>query len=474
MILPKNLAFVDIETTGHSSQYDRIIEIGIVRVEDNKIVQKYNTLLNPDQHVSPFIENLTGISSRELENAPTFYEKKDEILQVLANCTFVAHNVRFDYGFLRSEFKRYLTPFSMKHFCTVKLSRALFPQYKHHNLDALIERFGFVCEDRHRALGDAQILWEFYRHVQQHLSEDIVKNAVFQALKRPSRPIHISEEVLDSLPESPGVYIFHSKDGTPLYIGKSVNIRERVLSHFANDTESTKERALSEQTHHIEAIVTAGELSALFLESQMIKEMQPLYNRKLRYRRKLFVLFKTTDAQGYDSVTYKEMEKITADDLPNIVAIVKSKKQAGTILRDLARIHGLCPKVLGIEHTVSSCFSYRLGWCKGACVGKEQPLTYNLRMTMAFSEYKVKKWPFDGPIQITEENALDEKSVSYVINSWCYLGSCEGDAHCELNTEYIFDHDMYKILVQFLKNPANYKKIRSLNLSLLNVQTSFS
>lgn len=474
MTLPENLAFVDIETTGHSSQYDRIIEIGIVRVENNKVVQKFQTLLNPDQHVSPFIEQLTGISSRELENAPTFYEKKDEILEMLENCVFVAHNVRFDYGFLRSEFKRHLTSFSMKHFCTVKLSRALFPQHKHHNLDALIERFGFVCEERHRALGDAQILWDFYQHAQQHLSEDIFNTAVFQALKRPSRPIHIAEEELDRLPESPGVYIFRSKDNTPLYVGKSVNIRDRVLSHFINDTESTKERELSEQTHQIETIVTAGELSALFLESQLVKEMQPLYNRKLRYRRKLFVLTKTLDKSGYESVVFTEMEKITAEDLPHIVAIVKSKKQAGTILRDLARIHSLCPKILGVEHTASSCFSYRLGWCKGACVGKEDPLTYNLRMIMAFSEYKIKKWPFDGPILISEENTIDEKSTSYIIDAWCYLGSCSADMECQFNKEYIFDHDMYKILVQFLKNPANYKKIRPFNPATFSSHNHFS
>lgn len=461
MNLPKKLAFVDIETTGHSNQYDRIIEIGIVRVEDNTVVEKYQTLLNPDQHVSPFIEQLTGISAQELEHAPSFYEKKDEIQQILEGCVFVAHNVRFDYGFLRSEFKRHLTPFTMKHFCTVKLSRALFPQYRHHNLDALIERFGFVCSDRHRALGDAQILWEFYQYVQQNIQQDIFQSAVFGALKRPSRPLHISEEVLDKLPESPGVYSFHAKDGTVLYIGKSINMRERILSHFASDTESTKERELSEQTHHIETIITSGELSALFLESQMIKQIQPLYNRKLRYKRKLFVLFKTTDNNGYDSVTYKEVSKVDVGDLSNILAIVKSKRQAQTILRDLARVYSLCPKILGIEHTVSSCFSYRLGWCKGACMGKEKPIAYNIRMIQAFSEYKIKKWPFKGPIVITEENVADEKTTSFVIDQWCSIGNCKNEDDCSIQNEYIFDLDCYKILVQFLRNPKNYKKIKA-------------
>lgn len=469
MTLPKNLAFVDIETSGSSTQFDRIIEIGIVRVENNVVTKTYETLLNPDTYVSPFIESLTGITTKDLENAPTFYEVKDEILEMLSDSIFVAHNVRFDYGFLKSEFKRNLTPFTAKQFCTVKLSRTLFPEQKQHNLDAIINRFGFACANRHRALGDATVLWDFYNHVQKQVDSGIFLQAVHTVLKRPSRPINISEERLNSLPESPGVYIFQNSERVPLYIGKSVNIRERVLSHFASDTESTKERELSEQTHHIETRVTAGELSALFLESKLIKEMQPLYNRRLRYKRKLFVLQKIVDDQGYESVKFVEMDKITADDLGSILAIVKSKKQASTLLRDLAKGYKLCPKLLGIEQTKSSCFSYRLNWCKGACLGKEPPLTYNLRMITAFSEYKIKKWPFDGPILIKEENVLDEKASGYLFDNWCYLGNCDGEYVCDTANEYIFDTDMYKILVQFLKHPKNYKKITLLPHKFISV-----
>jgi DNA polymerase-3 subunit epsilon len=469
MNLPNNLAFVDIETTGGSSQYDRIIEIGIVRVENGSVVQTYQTLLNPDQHVSPFIEQLTGITARELENAPSFYEKQDEILSILSDCIFVAHNVRFDYSFLRSEFKRYRTPFTMKNFCTVKLSRALYPSFQQHNLDALIERFGFVIENRHRALDDAQMLWKFYAHAQKSFTPDIFLDAVSHVLKRPSRPINISEEAINALPESPGVYMFQTKDGTPLYIGKSVNIRERVLSHFINDTESTKERELAEQTHHIETTITAGELSALFLESQMIKELQPLYNRKLRYKRKLFVITRSMDEQGYESVVLKEVENITGDDLASILAIVKSQKQAATILRDLARIYELCPKVLGIEKSSGSCFSYKLGWCKGACLNKELAVQYNIRMTLAFSDYTIKRWPFSGPVLISEENILDEKISGYIFDNWCYMGSCNDNTGCDLNNEYIFDHDMYKILVQFLNNPRNLKKVKPFKYNQLVV-----
>jgi DNA polymerase-3 subunit epsilon len=463
MSLPDKLAFVDIETTGGRAIHDRIIEIGIVRVENNEIVSTYQSLMDPGTYVSPFIENLTGISQKDLESAPSFFEVKDDILAQLEGAVFVAHNVRFDYGFVRHEMKRFNTAFASKHFCTVKLSRSLFPEHRLHNLDALIERFGFTCENRHRALDDAKILWEFYQRIQKQFDPEVVAIALSEALKRPSRPLNISEETLNSLPESPGVYIFHGSDDVPLYVGKSINIRERVLSHFSSDTDSTKERELSEQIYNIETIVTAGELSALFLESQLVKELQPLYNRKLRQQRKLFVLVKNTLDSGYESIELQEMETITVDDLPRIMALVRSKKQSETLLRDIAKEHSLCPKLLGIEHTTGSCFSHRLGWCKGACVDQETPLLYNLRMINAFSKYKIQKWPFGGPIIISEYNEADEKQKSFVIDQWCYIGSCEGENTCEIQQEYIFDLDCYKILLQFLRYPKNYKKIKPLN-----------
>src|SRR5438445_552997 len=154
-MLPAKIAFVDIETTGARSFYDRIIEIGILRVENNELVRTFHSLLNPQAYVPKEIELLTGIRAEDVETAPTFRQVKDQILEALEDCIFVAHNVRFDYGFLRNEFKREEISFSAKHFCTVRLSRLLYPRYKKHNLDSLIERLQIPCENRHRALDDA-------------------------------------------------------------------------------------------------------------------------------------------------------------------------------------------------------------------------------------------------------------------------------------------------------------------------------
>src|SRR6266702_4216216 len=126
-MLPPKLAFVDIETTGVRSSYDRIIEIGILRVENNKLVKSFQSLINPESYLPKEITMITGITQQDIEHAPTFRSVKDEIIEILADCTFVAHNVRFDYAFLKHELLRENITFSSKHFCTVRLSRLLFP-----------------------------------------------------------------------------------------------------------------------------------------------------------------------------------------------------------------------------------------------------------------------------------------------------------------------------------------------------------
>ncbi len=191
-MLPSKIAFIDTETTGLSVTADRIIEIGIIRVEDYQIVDTFTTLINPERHVSSEIERITGISSQSLKDAPLFSDVKDTIQNLLKDCVFVAHNARFDYGFLRNEFKRCNTSFSAKQCCTVKLSRVLFPDIRRHNLDAIIERFGFVAKRRHRALDDAKILLDFYHHLQKNFSADVLDKTLAHVMERPTLPSSLS------------------------------------------------------------------------------------------------------------------------------------------------------------------------------------------------------------------------------------------------------------------------------------------
>jgi DNA polymerase III subunit epsilon len=462
-MLPKKICFVDIETTGMRVNYDRIIEIGILRVEDNTLVESYQTLVNPGMYIPEEILAMTGIGPGELEGAPSFYQIKNDLKRLLADAYFVAHNVRFDYSFLKNEFRRFDINFSPKQICSVKLSRSLFPQFKKHNLDALIERFGLNCERRHRAFDDARVLWDFYQLVQEKFPEEKLLEVVNKLLKKPSVPLMLKQQELDCLPQKPGVYIFYGESGAPLYVGKSVNIKDRVLSHFSSDHLSTKEMNISQQIKRIETIETSGELGALLKESDLVKKLQPIYNRQLRLKRKMVVLKKVKTEEGYEKVIFDETGLIDYLETENILGTFRSKKQAKEFLVNLAKKFELCEKLLGLESTKGGCFGYRLGRCKGACLNKELAGFYNLRLIEAFADTHLKPWPYPGPILIKEKDLDKDYTEGFLVDKWCFLGSIRDEDWPTLDEissdSYIFDLDSYKILVNFLKNPKNRHNI---------------
>src|ERR1700692_3360047 len=169
--LPQDLVFVDLETTGGNAAYDRITEVGIVRVTNGGLVEEWSSLVNPERPIPAYIEAFTGISNEMVADAPRFGEIAAAVRQKLQGAVFVAHNARFDYSFLRSEFLKADMSFSAQVLCTVKLSRRLFPEYVRHNLDAVMERNGLTCGARHRALGDARVLHDFWCKLRREVAE---------------------------------------------------------------------------------------------------------------------------------------------------------------------------------------------------------------------------------------------------------------------------------------------------------------
>ncbi|MBP7832756.1 MAG: GIY-YIG nuclease family protein [Candidatus Levybacteria bacterium] len=457
-MLNSPFCFVDIETTGGNPLRNRIIEIGIIRVENFKVVAEYKSLINPHSSLDPFIQNLTGISASDLERAPSFSSIKKDILELLVDSVFVAHNVRFDYGFVRSEFKREDISFSLKQLCTVKLARYLFPGFSHYNLDSIISNFEIPCESRHRAFDDAKVLWEFMQVARDRLGEEQVARGILHGLKRPTLPVQISVDTIDNLSESPGVYVFKNKEGAVLYVGKSINIRDRVLSHFSNDFASSTDMMLSQEAADIESIETSGELGALLLESSLIKSMQPIYNRMLRYARKLLIMKRNTSKSEYLGVTLQEVERIELEDLDQVIGVFRSRKEALDYLYKLSAESFLCPKLLGIEKSTKSCFAFQLGKCKGACVQKELPIVYNLRFEQAFYKKKIRPWKFNGPVIVKDG---DE---GFVVDKWCILGKVDHNKSLsDLSWQYTFDLDSYKILQRFLSKEENLRFVTTIS-----------
>jgi len=470
-ILPKNFSFVDIETTGGSFKKDRIIDIGILRVVNNRLVKTYNSLIDPEYYLPPEITRLTGITQKELEGAPTFTQIKDNILELLEGNIFVAHNADFDYRFLKTEFKRRNTKFSAKRLCTVKISRFVHPEFQRHNLDEIISRHNLTCDMRHRGLGDAKVLWDFFRVLKKSYNQKFVK-AIEQQLAKPNIPLNLNPKILKNLPEAPGVYIFKS-DNAPLYIGKSKNIKSRIMSHLSSSNNSSLTQKILSQTTTIVTHQANGELEALINESMLIKKLQPIYNKKLRHARQLVVLKLIENHSTYFEVKPEVLDIIDPNEMSSILGVFKSIKQAKEFLTRKSEEYNLCDKLLNLEKTNRHCFGFMLGRCKGACCKKESFLRYNVRVKEAFQR-KFKPWPFEGPIVI-EEAENEDKKTKHFVDKWCYLGQVQDSSDIENNSvpsgDLKFDVDIYKILASFILSERNQKSIKIISDKNLASQT---
>lgn len=447
--LPEALAFVDTETTGMNPMRHRVIEIGIIRVERGREVARVDTLLNPHSHLPPEIYALTGISYDDLLRAPDFNDIQNEVREILDGAVFVAHNARFDYAFLKHEFLRHDSDFRAKILCTVKLARRLFPGLPRYNLASIIEHFGFSPTARHRALADAEVLWELFQNALATKGELAVSEAVHSILKTASLPSNLPRELVDKLPEKPGIYTFFGESNLPLYVGKSVNIKERVKSHFSSDHSNATDLTMSSQIKKIETLTTAGEIGALIRESDAIKALMPVYNKQLRRRRDLIVAVRTVSKDIY-KVDIKNLQEIDHEDQNNIMAVYKTIKQAKESLNRLCKEYNLCPIYLGLESGKGPCFGSQIGICNGVCRGDETPELYNQRFSEAFAKTKVREWPFQTAIILKEQ--AENLTELHIVDNWRYLGSVVYDSdQDEPKVEKYtprFDWDIYKILAK--------------------------
>lgn len=451
--LPQSWAIVDIETTGLHGSRDRIIELAILRIEKNKLVDTYTTLVNPQTYVSPFIERFTGISKEELYEAPVFDDIKKNVLDLLDGAVFVAHNARFDYGFIRSEFKRTGHSFTAKTLCTVKLSRRLFPQHRRHGLDALIDRYGLGFKSRHRAYDDAHAVWQFLNIVRRTVPKKTFESTVRILLSASYAGSESIRKQIQELPESSGIYIFYDGENIPLYIGKSTNIKERVISHFSQDYDSPRELELMKRTIRIESHKTAGELGALIKESQLVKEINPLLNKKLRPKKQFVAVVKDVDAEGFNTLKMLTVDSIDELIWEDILGTFKSKRSAKEAIIEITKTNSLCGKIMGMESTRGSCFGYKLDRCRGACCGKENKRIYNGRFIIAFAKHRqFHSWPYEGAVEIIEKNEEENLFETFVFDKWRLVGGIRQNE--ELQYEGSFDSDIYRIISHHLK----YKK----------------
>jgi DNA polymerase III subunit epsilon len=277
------LVFVDLETTGGTFGVDRITEIGIVEVGPAGVSQ-WTSLVNPGKPIPAFIQQLTGITNEMVSDAPSFEELAAGLLERMNGRLFVAHNAHFDHSFLKSEFKRIGMRFAPDVLCTVQLSRAVYPAESRHGLDALVIRHALVPTARHRALADADLLWQFWRHLHQAHAHDVLRAHVERVTRRFQLAAHIDEDTIENIDAGCGVYIFYGDNDAPLYVGKSVRMRQRVRSHLTGPRRSSKDVRLAALVRRVEWKATGGEVGALLAEAQLVADLKPAHNRVHKQR----------------------------------------------------------------------------------------------------------------------------------------------------------------------------------------------
>lgn len=363
-----NYAIVDIETTGTSYMHGKITEVAILIHDGNQIIDEFSSLINPEQKIPYWITQLTGINNRMVEHAPKFYEVAAKIVEITEDCIFVAHNVSFDYNFIRQEFKSLGYDYQREKLCTVKLSRKLISFKRSYSLGKLCQELNIPNLHPHRALGDAKataFLFDLLLSIDPQPAE-----ISLQGLNSSLKP-----EFIKSLPELPGVYYFLDENQQIIYIGKSKNIRSRVIAHLTN---CTTKRALEMKNKlaSVDYELTGNELVALLLESHEIHKHKPVYNRAQRRALYNYGLYSELDDEGYLRLCLK---KIDDEHLAAPLTTFDSLMSAKNYLFNLCDENRLCQKLCGLYETKGSCFLYKLHECLGACIGEESPSDYNSR-----------------------------------------------------------------------------------------------
>ena len=381
-------AICDIETTGGNPKNSKITEIAIYKHDGEKVIDEYDTLVNPEIPIPPFIVNLTGINDRMVENSPRFFEIAKEIIEFTKDCVFVAHNVGFDYGVLRSEFRSLGFDFRRPHLCTVRSSRHVLPGHDSYSLGKLTRALGIDLIGRHRAGGDALATAKLFGIIYEKDKENLL--SFIQEELNPKR-LHPNLDIdfLDDIPNKTGVYKFYNDTNQLIYIGKSIHIKKRIEQHLRN-LKTSKGVEMQKEIARIDYELTGSELIALLLESQLIKQYTPKYNRALRRNKSPYGLFSYIDGNDYIRLYVGQTAKLS--EIP--LATFSTKKEGNGFMLRIVDENNLCQKLCDLYKTNSACFQYEIGECKGACIQKESSTSNNSRCQKLIDTLNLKEASF--------------------------------------------------------------------------------
>lgn len=449
------LAFVDLETSGLSPRADRITEIGVVTVDPTG-VEEWTTLINPGRDVTERAQaridrSYAGgaIANEDLAGAPSFADIASHLHARLAGRLFVAHNARFDFGFLHAAFARTGFEFQPPVLCTVMLSRKLYPDVAGHDLDTLMHRHGLHAEVRHRALPDARLLWQFWQIVQREHSTGDLEGAVEQLLAGPVLPPHLDPSLIDRLPEAPGVYVLHGENDVVLHIGKAANLRRHLIGYFRLDRTSAKAAAVSHLVRNITWRETRGAIGAYLQRAALAEAAAP------RNSARALVAWRLRP-DAYPAAELVALENGTRNH-GDLYGLFDSARKARNALLRLAQREHLCLGLLGLAHLPATPCTACAAHEHAKCASRTGRLKHLAKAAIALRPLRVEQWPYEGPIGVRERSDL------HVLDDWRYLGTAQGEheVHHVMQTRaHCFDQDMFNFLTRTLRRLPRRRILR--------------
>jgi len=376
-------AIVDIETTGGHASANGITDIAIVVYDGDTIIKRFHSLVNPGVPIPYFIQTLTGISNEMVQQAPPFHAIASEVYELLSANIFVAHNVNFDYSFIKYHLSLAGYDLQCKKLCTIRLGRKIFPGMPSYSLGKLCHSLQIPATDRHRAAGDAEATAELFRMLLSNDQEGHVGSFLNRRTSEQQLPPNLRRADIDSLPNTPGVYYFKDGKGSVIYVGKAVNLKKRVRSHFTGNKFGRQRQEFLRNIFSVSYRACGTELMALILEAAEIKRLWPANNRAMKRYEPAFGLYSYEDQMGYVRLVIDKKRKNSAP-----LYSFNTISEGYSLLQKLIHQFELCPHL---------CFVSRKGMCselvdgtvcRGACRGAEPSSDYNMRARGAITEMK--------------------------------------------------------------------------------------
>ena len=408
-------AIVDIETTGGYAEKHKITEVAIFIHDGTQVIDTYSTLINPSHHLPGYIIGLTGITPGMLKDAPAFCDVASRIHELLHDKIFVAHNVHFDYSFLKRELEASGFPLNLKKLCTVRLTRKLIPGLKSYSLGNIASHMRVPVHARHRAGGDAKATAIIFDKFLRMDRNGVIQQLLKKTNKEMRLPSNVSEEQFEALPEEPGVYYFLDQFKQVIYVGKAKNIKQRLSGHFSGRGGSWSNQNIRNQIHDIKYVLTGNEFVALIHESLEIKKLWPKYNSAQKNERSLWGLFSFEDQLGYSRF-------VAGKQMPGMVPVktFKSHSEVWHFLQAQVKEYKLCSKLCGLHKVAAACYDHATGDCHGACIQQEPADEYNRRVE-SFLESLVENDTTASCAILGKGRQQDERSI-VLIEKGSYVG----------------------------------------------------